>query len=182
MRYVAIVLLVGSLSVGANCEAGERELDGPSVGVRSAPAEVGIAEVRRGFVELASELLGLEEDQRYPPESRLLVFISMGSEADASIESVLLDLNGHEVLRYQLTAGQLNALALGGVHQLYLGNVSLGSNNLSATFIGRDARGRDYRQTVDVPFEKHQRPCYVELQISKVSRKRPPEIKTNVSS
>ena len=84
-----------------------------------------------------------------------------------NLNSVQLQLDNRTVANYLYNSDEQQALQRGGVQRLYLGNVTIGPHQLSASFIGKDASGKESRGSVNSPFEKSLAAKFVELKISK---------------
>ena len=89
-----------------------------------------------------------------PASTKVSVFVAVDGQDGLNIDSVQLQVDNRPVANYLYTAGEQEALRRGGVQQLYLGNVTIGPHQLSASFIGKDATGAEKRGTVNSKFDK----------------------------
>lgn len=144
-------------------------------GVETAPVKRQLESLEEELVSLNRDLLILEEDLLYPASSRVSVFLSMDLGKLFSLDSVTLKLNGRKVTHYLYTAKQVDALYRGGVQRLFVGNARQGDNEITAFFVGRGKKGREFKRATTIIFEKSFEPVFVELKISDSTAKQQPE-------
>ncbi len=143
--------------------------------VETAPVKRQLESLEEELVSLNRDLLILEEDLLYPASSRVSVFLSMDLGKLFSLDSVTLKLNGRKVTHYLYTAKQVDALYRGGVQRLFVGNARQGDNEITAFFVGRGKKGREFKRATTIIFEKSFEPVFVELKISDSTAKQQPE-------
>ncbi len=129
-------------------------------------------EIRLGLVQLRRDLAILEEDLLYPASSQLAVYLAVDVGEFFALDAVTHHLYTHR---------QVEALHLGGVQRLYIGNVRQGQHELTAVFTGKGPQGREYRRATSVSFEKTFEPVYVELSIQDSTASYQPEFFARVS-
>lgn len=144
-------------------------------GVETAPVKRQLESLEEELVSLNRDLLILEEDLLYPASSRVSVFLSMDLGKLFSLDSVTLKLNGRKVTHFLYTAKQVDALYRGGVQRLFVGNARQGDNEITAFFVGRGKKGREFKRAATINFEKTFEPVFVELTITDSTAKQQPE-------
>lgn len=131
--------------------------------------------LKKDVLDLNRDLFVLEEELLFPASTQVAVFVSLDVGKFFELDSVQLKLDDKVVANYLYTTQELAALARGGVHRLYLGNLRAGKHELVAFFSGKGTHERDYRRGTTVQFDKATGPKYIELRISDLSRKLQPE-------
>ena len=116
-------------------------------------------------IELNRDLLLLEEELLYPPRSQVAVYLSLDVDDFFQLDTVELRIDNKVVTHYLYTAQQLSALQRGGVQRLYLGILPQGEHQLSAFFIGKGPRQRDYKRAVSHQLIKTDEALQLELKI-----------------
>ena len=134
-----------------------------------------IQDLKKVVLDLNRDLFLLEEELLFPANTQVAVFVSMDVGDFFDLDSVTVKLNNKEVANYLYTKREVEALARGGVHRLFLGNLRVGEHELVAIFSGKGPHERDYKRGATVDFEKGIGPKFVELQISDRQRKQQPE-------
>ena len=143
--------------------------------VQTAPVKRQLETLEEELVSLNRDLLILEEDLLYPASSRVSVFLSMDLGELFSLDSVTVKLNGRKVTHYLYTAKQVDALYRGGVQRLFVGNARQGNNEITAFFVGRGKKSREFKRATTIHFEKSFEPVFVELKITDSTAKQQPE-------
>lgn len=174
-------LLTAPVNENSAVEAG-REIykNADEADVDTEPVKQQLESLEEELVSLNRDLLILEEDLLYPASSRVSVFLAMDVGELFSLDSVTLKLNGKEVTHYLYTAKQVDALYRGGVQRLFVGNARQGGNEITAFFIGRGKKGREFKRATTVNFEKSFEPVFVELKITDSTAKQQPEFVAEV--
>jgi hypothetical protein len=156
------------------------------VGGSAAPATAEVATDTRGLdqdiqglkkdvVDLNRDLFVLEEELLFPANTQVAVFVSMDVGEFFALDAVTLKIDQKEVANYLYTPREVEALAKGGVHRLYLGNLKAGQHELVAFFSGQGPHERDYRRGATLKFEKGIGAKYLELKINDRQRRQQPE-------
>ena len=83
------------------------------------------------------------------------------------LDSIQLQLDNRTVANYLYNSEEQQALQRGGIQRLYLGNVTIGPHQLSASFVGKDTAGKESRGSINSPFQKSLAAKFVELKLSK---------------
>jgi len=131
--------------------------------------------LKQTVVTLNKDLRVLEEDLLFPANTRFHVFVSLNVGEYFRLEGVELRLDNRVVSTYLYSAEERQALAKGGKHQLYLGNLSPGQHTLSAFFVGQGPNGREYKRGSSLRFTKEQGPKFVELAVADSEARQQPE-------
>lgn len=134
-----------------------------------------IQNLKQTVVTLNKDLRVLEEDLLFPANTRFHVFVSLNVGEYFRLEGVELRLDNRVVSTYLYSTEERQALAKGGKHQLYLGNLSPGQHTLSAFFVGQGPNGREYKRGSSLRFTKEQGPKFVELAVADSEARQQPE-------
>jgi hypothetical protein len=134
-----------------------------------------IQALKKDVVDLNRDLFVLEEELLFPANTQVAVFISMDVGDFFALDTVTLKIDQKEVANYLYTPRETEALAKGGVHRLYLGNLKAGEHELVAFFSGQGPHERDYRRGATLKFEKGIGAKYLELKINDRQRRQQPE-------
>jgi hypothetical protein len=153
----------------------------PAAGAASEPAtdtrglDQDIQGLKKDVVDLNRDLFVLEEELLFPANTQVAVFVSMDVGEFFLLDTVTLKIDQKEVANYLYTPREVEALAKGGVHRLYLGNLKAGQHELVAFFSGQGPHERDYRRGATLRFEKGIGAKYLELKINDRQRRQQPE-------
>jgi hypothetical protein len=121
------------------------------------------------------DLLVLQEDLLFPASRQLAVYLSMDRGTLFQLDAVELRLDDRVVTTHLYSPRELEALARGGSHQLWIGNVPSGEHELVAFLTGIGPNGREYRRAAALTVAKGHAPKAVELKIADLQRKLQPE-------
>ena len=147
--------------------------DEPATDTRGLDQE--IQGLKKDVVDLNSDLFVLEEELLFPANTQVAVFLSMDVGEFFALDAVTLKIDQKEVAHYLYTPREVEALAKGGVHRLYLGNLKAGQHELVAFFSGQGPHERDYTRGATLKFEKSIGAKYLELKINDRQRRQQPE-------
>lgn len=161
------------LLLGALIAAGPATAEEPPVDASALEQE--LQSLKEEVLALNRDLILLREDMLFPANQQMAIYVSLDVGELFELESVQLRLNDQVVANHLYTPPERAALARGGVHQLWLGNVPSGKHELVAFFTGVGPNGRDYRRAADLKVEKGFGPKSLELRISDLQRKLQPE-------
>ena len=101
----------------------------------------------------------------FPANTQLSVFLSLDTGHFFDLESVKIKIDGDLVTTYLYQDQELQALKKGGIHKIYIGNISDGDHQLTAIFNGAGPRGREYQRATSARINKSRGPKYIELAI-----------------
>jgi tetratricopeptide (TPR) repeat protein len=122
------------------------------------------------------DLLTLTEELLYPAATRVSVFLSVDGSEPFQLAAVELKIDGEVVVRHRYSEREANALLRGGVQRIYSGNSAEGEHELTAVVTGKNAKGRDYRESAAMIFYKETAPKLIELAIVNLKGRDHPEM------
>ncbi|MEC8326410.1 MAG: hypothetical protein VX100_09975 [Pseudomonadota bacterium] len=139
--------------------------------VDNEPLSEQIENLKQQAIALNRDLFILEEDLLYPPATQIAFYVAIDASELFTIDSIKLMVDDELATHYLYTEKQVNALAKGGVHRLYQGNVKQGEHQLTAYVIGKGPQGRDIKRAATLTFNKDDEAKAIELVISANSAK-----------
>jgi hypothetical protein len=125
-----------------------------------------VQDLKKQVLDVERDLFVLEEELLFPSNTQVAVFVSMDVGEFFDLDAVKLKIDDKEVADYLYTEREVDALMRGGVQRLYLGNLRSGDHELTAIFIGKGPRGREYKRGATARVSKGMEPQYVELRIT----------------
>ncbi len=134
-----------------------------------------VQSIKQEVLGLNRDLFVLEEELLYPSSTQVAVFLSLDVGTFFKFDSAQIKLDDKVVSNYLYTARELDALRRGGVHRIYMGNLSSGTHELVALFTGQGPNQRDYRRGATLKFAKGVGPKYIELKIFDKEGKQQPD-------
>ena len=126
-----------------------------------------VQSLRKDVLDLSRDLAHLQSELLTPASTKVSVFVALDGQDGMNIDSVQLQMDNQSVANYIYSAGEQEALRRGGVQQLYLGNVTIGPHQLTASYIGKDTSGKEKRGTVTQGFDKEVVAKFIELKLAK---------------
>ena len=124
-----------------------------------------LEQIKSEILKLNRELFILEEDLLFPASTQVAIFVSVDIGRFFTLDSVELKINDKDVVGFLYTKQQRKALEQGGIQRLYLGNIKMGTHQLTAIFTGLDDEGRTTKRAVTHQFEKDDETVMIELKI-----------------
>ena len=134
-----------------------------------------LGSLKETVLTLSRELAQLENQLLFPGNTQISVFLSFPSKSNLDLQSVELKIDDTVVSSHIYSAREVDALQRGGVHRLFLGNLSEGTHELSASVIGRDELGQDYHRNTTLSFKKDTPPKFIELSVVEVVQDQQPD-------
>ncbi|GAB1263078.1 AraC family transcriptional regulator [Aurantivibrio plasticivorans] len=125
-----------------------------------------IQQLKTQVVVLNKDLRNMEEQLLYPSSTKYTVFVSIASGHFFDLEGIKFKLDGEFVASHIYSEKQRNALVRGGVHRLYITNLSEGKHTATVFFTGIGSNQRDYKRAVSLDFDKGKTSEYLEIAIS----------------
>ncbi len=122
--------------------------------------------LKREVVDLNKDLRLMEEKLLFPSSTKVSVFVSVTSGQFFALESIKLKINGRFVATHIYSEKQREALLRGGVHKLYITNLSEGEHEIIAFFTGVGPGGRSYKRASEVDFKKGPGSQYIEVSVT----------------
>ncbi len=170
IHFYIIALLLSAILAQSPARAAE---------TASADADLdqAVQALKEELLELNRDLFILEEELLAPSDTQVMVFVSVDVGSFFSLDSVQVKIDDKVVANYLYTPREIEALQRGGVHRIHLGNLKSGEHELTAFFVGKGPRDRDYRRGATVRFAKSLGPKYLELQIVDLENKQQPDFR-----
>ncbi|QSP96549.1 AraC family transcriptional regulator [Marinobacter salinisoli] len=113
----------------------------------------------------SADVFALQQNVLHPANTKLAVFLTLGTSASLDLDSVELYLDGKPVASHLYTSRELGSLENGGVQQLFTGNLANGEHELKAVVAGQAANDRYVRRESDFRFIKKPGSLSVELNL-----------------
>lgn len=165
-RLLSLLLIfLSSLAYGQEGKAPDRFSIAPDPDFRTLDEKV--QALKKDVLDLSKDLSHLQDELLTPASTKVSVFVSLEGQEALNLDSIELQLDNRPVANYLYTSAEQEALRRGGVQRLYLGNVTTGSHQLMASFIGKDTAGKEKRGAVNTSFDKTIAAKFVELKIVK---------------
>ncbi|MFO1392100.1 MAG: hypothetical protein U1E94_07830 [Agitococcus sp.] len=111
--------------------------------------------------DLKSEVLSLNRDitqlenELLFPSSSTTVLIGLNAGSKMRLVDVKLSIDDQVVSYHAYSEQEIAALNKGGLHRLFLGNVSSGTHSIKAAITAYDADGKDFQRAVGYNFNKN---------------------------
>ncbi len=99
-------------------------------------------------LSLGADMVILQEAREMSPGTQLMVLVSITPMDYFQLEAVQLLIDENAATYHQYTGAELEALAQGGSHRLFLANVPAGRHQITAVMFGRVPKDPDYRREV----------------------------------
>ena len=163
--FVLIVALLPALALGESGKVPERFNIAPDPEFRSLDEKV--QSLKKDVLDLSKDLSHLQDELLTPASTKVSVFVSLDPQNTVRLDSIQLQLDNRTVANYLYNSEEQQALQRGGIQRLYLGNVTIGPHQLSASFVGKDTAGKESRGSINSPFQKSLAAKFVELKLSK---------------
>lgn len=125
-----------------------------------------IQTLKREVIDLNKDLRLMEEKLLFPSSTKYSVFVSVTSGQFFALESIKLKLDGRFVATHVYSEKQRQAFLRGGIHKLYITNLSEGNHEAIAFITGIGPGGRAYKRAAELQFEKGPGSQYLEIAIS----------------
>lgn len=125
--------------------------------------------LQKDVFQLSEDLSHLQDELLNPSSTSFVVMVSADSKSLASpftLDSVQLEIDQKPLAKYIYSAREQDALIRGGVQRLYAGNVTVGRHKLGASYLGKDAKGKDQRSNINADFDKSVNAKFIELRLS----------------
>ncbi|WP_228257281.1 AraC family transcriptional regulator [Marinobacter sp. NP-4(2019)] len=113
-----------------------------------------INRLKADVISLAGEVFALEEGILHPADTQVTVFLTLARKDALTLDSVELYVDDTPVASHLYTDRELNALAQGGVQQLYTGNLPHGHHVLKTVLTARAGNDRYVRRESTYRFQK----------------------------
>lgn len=170
IHYFTVTLLLSVMLLAGHTQAAE-------IAPANSDLDQEVQALKEELLELNRDLFILEEELLAPSDTQVQVFVSVDVGNFFSLDSVQVKLDDKVVANYLYTPREMEALHRGGVHRIHLGNLKSGEHELTAFFVGKGPRDRDYRRGATLRFTKSLGPKYLELQIVDLESKQQPDFR-----
>ena len=165
-KFLLLLLaLLPTLALGEGGNIPDRFSIAPDPEFRSLDEKV--QSLKRDVINLSKDLSHLQDELLTPASTKVSVFVSLDPQNTLNLDSMQLQLDKRTVANYLYNSDEQQALQRGGVQRLYLGNVTIGPHQLTASFIGKDSTGQEKHANITSHFQKSLAAKFVELKISK---------------
>ncbi|WP_370979994.1 AraC family transcriptional regulator [Agaribacterium sp. ZY112] len=124
-----------------------------------------IQNLKLGVIDLNKELLELEEQLLYPSSTKYTVFVSVTGGQFFTLESIKFKLDGKLVVTQLYDQQKRDALVRGGIHKLFVTNLSEGKHTATVFFTGLGPNATPYKRAAELSFEKSVGQGFLELVI-----------------
>jgi hypothetical protein len=125
-----------------------------------------VQEIKADVLSIGAELGSLEEQLLFPSNTQLAIFVQLQDAKNMRLDSVELIIDGDAAAHYIYSFKELEALQLGGVQRLYMGNIARGDHTAEVLVIGKTVGGREFRQSQSFAFAKGVEPQMLGLTLA----------------
>lgn len=122
--------------------------------------------IKKDVLGISAELALLEEKLLYPSNTQVSLFVTIAKKSRFRLDAMDIKLDGKAVTHHVYTAKELDALRKGGVQRIYTGNIRNGEHQIDVSFLGKSAKGGDYRKNASFKTNKGVKPRLVEIKIA----------------
>ncbi len=132
--------------------------------VAASPLDDEIETLKAETSATAKDMVTLEQKVRQLVDTRVSVFLTLGSRDGLDLDSVELFVNGKPAVSHLYTPAESRSLKQGGIQQLFMGNLVNGAHELQAVITARAANDRFVRRESSHSFKK--RPGELRLEMA----------------
>jgi hypothetical protein len=125
-----------------------------------------IQQLKQDVIELNKDLRVMEEQLLFPSSTKYEVFVSIGAGQFFDLESIKFKLDNKFVATHLYSEKQRGAMTRGGIHRLYVTNLSEGKHSATVFFTGIGSNGRAYKRAISLDFTKGPGSEYLEIAVS----------------
>ena len=125
-----------------------------------------IQKLKLRVIDLNKDLRVMEEKLLFPTSTKYSVFVSLATGQFFQLEGIKLKLDGKFVATHVYSTKQREALSRGGVHRLFVTNLSEGKHEATVFFTGIGSNGRPYKRAVSLDFNKGEASEYLQIAVS----------------
>ncbi len=113
-----------------------------------------------------ANVYALEQKLLHPVDTRVIVFLSIKDSDALELDSVELFVNQKPVTAHLYSDKERHSLGQGGIHQLFVGNLSDGPHSLRAVINARGANNRFVRRELVHDFRKESGTLHLQMRLS----------------
>ena len=124
--------------------------------------------LQKDVFQLSEDLNNLQGELLTPDSTSFVVLVSADTKSLGSsfaLDSVQMEIDQKPLAKYLYSAREQSALMKGGVQRLYAGNITVGRHKLNASYLGKDAKGKDQSGNISVDFDKGKSSKFIELRL-----------------
>ena len=125
-----------------------------------------VQEIKSDVLGIAAELNLLEEKLLYPSNTQVALFVALATDETFRLDSVEIVLDGESVASHLYTFKELEALRMGGMQRIYVGNIRTGVHKIQVAILGKSAGGTEIQKTEDFSVRKDVGPKFVEITLA----------------
>ena len=125
-----------------------------------------IQKLKLNVIDLNKDLRLMEEKLLFPTSTKYSVFLSLSTGQFFQLEGIKFKLDGKFVATHVYSDKQREALSRGGVHRLFITNLSEGKHTATAFFTGVGSNGRPYKRAASLDFTKGEGSEYLQIAVS----------------
>lgn len=125
-----------------------------------------IQKLKLNVIDLNKDLRLMEEKLLFPSSTKYSVFLSLSTGQFFQLEGIKFKLDGKFVATHVYSDKQRQALSRGGVHRLFITNLSEGKHTATAFFTGIGSNGRPYKRAASLDFTKGEGSEYLQIGVS----------------
>lgn len=139
-----------------------------------------IADLKSQVADLNSELFKLEEDILHPANTQIALYLSFTAKDFFVLDSIEMQIDGRMAVSHLYTEPEREALKQGGIQRIYVGNLSNGTHQLTATMNGQGVNSHYFRKEASFDIQKGNDSAQVELILVAEPPAREPSFKLKI--
>ncbi|PCK10010.1 MAG: AraC family transcriptional regulator [Alteromonadaceae bacterium] len=166
-----LLLLLVAISLLSSPEDASAKKQNKSAAVTRALGEVkqlsnDIQQLKGEVINLNRDLITIEEALLYPSSTRYSFFVSVSRGEFFTLESIKLKLDGKTITAHLYDEDARIALSRGGIHKLFVTNLSEGAHTVTAFFTGLGPNSTPFKRAHEVSFTKQKGQGFLEIGIN----------------
>lgn len=130
--------------------------------------------LKQQAVLLHKDLAQLEQDLIYPSNTQIAIYVSKKMSKGFTLGILSLSVDDHVVTQAIYTKDQNDALNLGGMQRLYMGNLSVGEHRFTATVRATDVNDKVVTFKGEAAYYKDSQPLSLNLNLFDANGSKPP--------
>ncbi len=124
-----------------------------------------VQDVKTDTLNIATQMRLLEEKLLYPSSTQIAVYVSMDNAAKYRVGSIEVRLDGKPVAQQSYSLKEHEALKMGGIQRIYVGNVRSGEHGLQVRMSGKTVGGSDFDREETFKFSKEAGPKTLDVHL-----------------
>lgn len=175
-----------TLSLALLALAGSAGLATAATTDSSPPGEVSAADemsdVRQSYLEIRRDWRASQSSPVVPGKGEFGIYLTVDPKTKATLETASVSIGSRVACNEQYTDQQMAALRSGAASRLCVGRLTAGNTRVIVTLTGSGDDGEPWNQAATVDLPAATGPVYVQLELTRKSRKGIPEIVTRSST